>query len=83
MARYATTEEQYLCGRCDALPTLREMTVYTMKTVNKDVNYHCPRCNTHLLVTNDHGLFMRVYHMEQNSLRYIRTDGINEPLEGV
>ena len=93
MARYAPTEEQYQCDMCTALPTLREMTVRIMKTVSKDINYHCPGCNAHLLVTNKHGLFMRVYRFrtnrlevtaaksDDNSVAYIRTDGIDEPVE--
>lgn len=83
MARYATDEEQYQCDRCEARPTLREMTVKVLETDNKDTNYHCPQCDVQLIATNEHGLFMRVFRMTGIDLSYVRTDGINEPFEGI
>ena len=81
MARYATTEEQYLCDVCDALLAVREMSAKVPKDApNGDTNYYCPRCDAHLLATNKYGLFMRVYRLRKN-IPYIRTDGIDEPIE--
>ena len=86
MTSYATDEEKYECDMCEALPTMREMTAKAIKDLNAPgtldndgTNYHCPGCDTHLLTTSKYGL-LRVFHFG-GSVPYIRTDGVNEPVE--